>query len=226
MRGPNHMVGDAGFYCLLDHSDPAKCQKLNPVSTPIAQPSNVPRSKRNPKKRLPKRKGPLTKKQLLAERYAQNSEYYREPQGSESNAASTQENEPRGTLSRGFSSAWINETIATRWNQESASSQSDPLSDLNKYLSDNLEQTHGVVAWWGGSAIPCERTLSSAGLTGTDRRDRLNVVTFEALQILKDGYKSGRVISNPEEPTVMGGESDEEEMDFLMQFTPQVLVAP
>ncbi|KAG8911049.1 hypothetical protein FRC02_006838, partial [Tulasnella sp. 418] len=70
MRDPNHMVasGDAGFYCLLDHTDPTKCQKLNPVPTPTAQPSNVPRSKRNPKKGLPKRKGPLTKKQLLAER--------------------------------------------------------------------------------------------------------------------------------------------------------------
>ncbi|KIJ25800.1 hypothetical protein M422DRAFT_88439, partial [Sphaerobolus stellatus SS14] len=42
-----------------------------------------------------------------------------------------------------------------------------------------------------GSAVASERTFSSAGITGTDRRNRLLPETFEALQILKSGYKNG-----------------------------------
>ena len=42
-----------------------------------------------------------------------------------------------------------------------------------------------------GSAVPCERKFSSAGITGTDRRNRLTPATFEALQILKAAYMDG-----------------------------------
>ncbi|KIJ33584.1 hypothetical protein M422DRAFT_128513, partial [Sphaerobolus stellatus SS14] len=42
-----------------------------------------------------------------------------------------------------------------------------------------------------GSAVPCERCFSSSGQTGTNRRNRLLPKTFEALQILKNAYKSG-----------------------------------
>ncbi|KIJ37042.1 hypothetical protein M422DRAFT_178454, partial [Sphaerobolus stellatus SS14] len=42
-----------------------------------------------------------------------------------------------------------------------------------------------------GSAVASERTFSSAGITGTDQRNRLLPETFEALQILKSGYKNG-----------------------------------
>ncbi|KAG8945541.1 hypothetical protein FRC03_001709 [Tulasnella sp. 419] len=107
------------------------------------------------------------------------------------------------------------------WYQESRSSEKDPLSELNKYLSDNLEQTHNVVAWWGMNQHRYP-TMACIAL------DYLPIQgsTVPLLQILKDGYKSGRVISNPAEPVAVGGELDQEEMDFLMQFTPQVLAAP
>ncbi|KIJ48109.1 hypothetical protein M422DRAFT_163178, partial [Sphaerobolus stellatus SS14] len=42
-----------------------------------------------------------------------------------------------------------------------------------------------------GSAVASERTFSSAGITGTDRRNRLRPETFEALQVLKSGYRNG-----------------------------------
>jgi hypothetical protein len=42
-----------------------------------------------------------------------------------------------------------------------------------------------------GSATASERAFSSGGLTGTARRNRLNVRLFEALQLLKGAYRSG-----------------------------------
>ncbi|KAG8915254.1 hypothetical protein FRC02_004590, partial [Tulasnella sp. 418] len=69
-----------------------------------------------------------------------------------------------------------------------------------------------------GSSVPCERIFSSAGLTGTDRRNRLNSVTFEALQVLKAGYKSGLVITNVEEPENFRGEVGDGEMDLLVAY--------
>ena len=42
-----------------------------------------------------------------------------------------------------------------------------------------------------GSAVASERAFSSGGRTGTRLRNRLKPETFEALQILKDGYRTG-----------------------------------
>lgn len=44
-----------------------------------------------------------------------------------------------------------------------------------------------------GSATPSERAFSSGGLTGTKRRNRLKPEVFEALQLLKSGYRNGRI---------------------------------
>jgi len=44
-----------------------------------------------------------------------------------------------------------------------------------------------------GSAVASERAFSGGALTGTKRRNRLNAKTFEALQILKSGYRNGHI---------------------------------
>ena len=44
-----------------------------------------------------------------------------------------------------------------------------------------------------GSAVASERAFSSGKITGTARRNRLKPETFEALQLLKDGYRTGLV---------------------------------
>ena len=44
-----------------------------------------------------------------------------------------------------------------------------------------------------GSATPSERAFSSAGLTGTKYRNRLNGMVFESLQLLKSAYHNGHI---------------------------------
>jgi hAT family C-terminal dimerisation region len=44
-----------------------------------------------------------------------------------------------------------------------------------------------------GSSVPSERVFSSGGLTGTRLRGRLSPQIFEALQILKSGYRNGHI---------------------------------
>ena len=44
-----------------------------------------------------------------------------------------------------------------------------------------------------GSTVPSERAFSSGGLTATTRRNRLSGDIFEALQILKSGYRNGHI---------------------------------
>ena len=44
-----------------------------------------------------------------------------------------------------------------------------------------------------GSAVASERAFSSGGLTATARRNRLSGDIFEALQILKSGYRNGHI---------------------------------
>jgi hypothetical protein len=44
-----------------------------------------------------------------------------------------------------------------------------------------------------GSSTPSERTFSSAGLTGTKYRNRLNREVFESLQLLKSVYRNGHI---------------------------------
>ena len=47
-----------------------------------------------------------------------------------------------------------------------------------------------------GSATASERAFSSGGLTGTARRNRLNVNLFEALQLLKSAYRNSTFVSS------------------------------
>ena len=44
-----------------------------------------------------------------------------------------------------------------------------------------------------GSSVPSERAFSSGSLTATARRNRLKGDIFEALQILKSGYRNGHI---------------------------------
>jgi hypothetical protein len=44
-----------------------------------------------------------------------------------------------------------------------------------------------------GSSVPSERAFSSGGLTGTRLRGRLSPDIFEALQVLKSGYRNGHI---------------------------------
>ncbi|KAG8911673.1 hypothetical protein FRC02_006471, partial [Tulasnella sp. 418] len=155
-------------------------------------------------------------------------------------AAITRPTEP--SVSQGFSTASMASRLQSRLRREASQVEGDPLHELNMYLSDPLVPMpfDVVVKWWGmnqhryptmacmaldylpiqGSAVPCERKFSSAGLTGTNWRNRLNSVTFEALQILKSAYKSGQISANNTEKPEVGGELDDEEIDLLMAFIP------
>ena len=42
-----------------------------------------------------------------------------------------------------------------------------------------------------GSSVASERAFSSGGRTGTKLRNRLKPDTFQAVQLLKDGYRTG-----------------------------------
>ena len=44
-----------------------------------------------------------------------------------------------------------------------------------------------------GSAVASECAFSSGKRTGTARRNKLNGQTFEALQLLKDAYRTGMI---------------------------------
>ena len=47
-----------------------------------------------------------------------------------------------------------------------------------------------------GSAVPSERAFSSGGLTTTACRNRHSDEIFEALQILKSGYRNGHICAS------------------------------
>ena len=49
-----------------------------------------------------------------------------------------------------------------------------------------------------GSAVASEQAFSSGGRTGTKLRNRLTAETFEALQILKDAYRTGMIKTDEE----------------------------
>ena len=49
-----------------------------------------------------------------------------------------------------------------------------------------------------GSSVPSERAFSSGGMTGTKLRNQLDPDTFEALQMLKAGYRNGVLTSADE----------------------------
>ncbi|KIJ30903.1 hypothetical protein M422DRAFT_103827, partial [Sphaerobolus stellatus SS14] len=109
-----------------------------------------------------------------------------------------------------YAQEWMRTAVRGRLLTER--SQRKPRQELEDYLTSPLEEKcDDVVRWWGqhqhqyptlariardylaiqASAVASERTFSSAGITGTDRRSCLLPETFEALQILKSGYKNG-----------------------------------
>ena len=49
-----------------------------------------------------------------------------------------------------------------------------------------------------GSATPSERAFSSGGTTGTAKRNRLKPDVFEALQLLKSGYRNRHLAADKE----------------------------
>lgn len=57
-----------------------------------------------------------------------------------------------------------------------------------------------------GSSVASERAFSSGGLTGTLLRNQLTPEHFEALQILKSGYKRGIISAVTEANKVLDGE--------------------
>jgi hypothetical protein len=46
-----------------------------------------------------------------------------------------------------------------------------------------------------GSSVPSEHAFSLDGITGTPTHNQLSPETFEALQLLKGGYRTGVLIS-------------------------------
>jgi hypothetical protein len=66
-----------------------------------------------------------------------------------------------------------------------------PLAPFHS-ISHHLSYCKGYLAIQG-SAVASERAFSSGGITGTTRRNWLLPTTFEALQLLKSGYRQGHI---------------------------------
>lgn len=60
-------------------------------------------------------------------------------------------------------------------------------------VSDTLEDGKLAIQ---GSATPSEHAFSSGGTTGTAKRNRLKPEVFEALQLLKGGYRNGHIAAD------------------------------
>jgi hypothetical protein len=113
-----------------------------------------------------------------------------------------------------FGAAWMREAVASRIAEEAQ--DADPYHELDAYLASPLEpfeslEEVGVIKWWKdhgvvyptlarmardflavpGSSTASERQFSSARHIGTEFRNRLTPAVFEAVQILKGGYKAG-----------------------------------
>ncbi|KAJ8457093.1 hypothetical protein ONZ45_g18454 [Pleurotus djamor] len=116
-----------------------------------------------------------------------------------------------------YGHTWMRSKVQSR--TETESRKVNPRDELKAYLDSPLElEITDVVRWWGhhssqyptlariardylaiqGSATPSERAFSSAGITGTARRNRLTPKIFEALQILKAAYRNGHVSATEE----------------------------
>jgi hypothetical protein len=111
--------------------------------------------------------------------------------------------------------------IASRHAQDD--DESDPYRELNTYLQAPLEPFRSlndtdVINWWKdhavvyptlvkmardylaicGSSTASERQFSSARHIGTDFRNRLTPTMFEAIQLLKGGYKASVISAHLE----------------------------
>ncbi|GLB42145.1 putative hAT family C-terminal dimerisation region [Lyophyllum shimeji] len=118
---------------------------------------------------------------------------------------------------QGYGSSWLRAALRPRVEKEVVAR--DPRQELKDYLDCPLERDlPDPIRWWGhhasqypilarmardylaiqGSSVPSERAFSSGGLTGTLLRNQLTPKTFEALQILKSGYKHGIIKADEE----------------------------
>jgi hypothetical protein len=113
-----------------------------------------------------------------------------------------------------YGSAWIQSAVASRVAEEAEGT--DPRQELQTYLTAALEHHRvladtAVIKWWKdhsvvyptlarmardflavpGSSTASERQFSSARHIGTDFRNRISPTMFEAVQVLKGGYKAG-----------------------------------
>ncbi|KIP03169.1 hypothetical protein PHLGIDRAFT_78013 [Phlebiopsis gigantea 11061_1 CR5-6] len=115
---------------------------------------------------------------------------------------------------RGYGSTWMRKVLSSRISSERDAY--DPFDEVRRYFNSPLEpEGTDPIAWWGlhsaeyvvmshmardylaiqGSSVASEHAFSSGGRTGTALRNRLTPETFEALQILKDGYRTGIIKS-------------------------------
>ncbi|KIJ25390.1 hypothetical protein M422DRAFT_193528, partial [Sphaerobolus stellatus SS14] len=110
----------------------------------------------------------------------------------------------------GYGASWLAASV-----QRSLASQqhyAGPRGELKQYFgSPVVVGDEDIVVWWGlhsneyptvaciardfltiqGSSVPCKCCFSSSRQTGTTQCNSLLPKTFEALQILKNAYKSG-----------------------------------
>ncbi|EED80198.1 predicted protein [Postia placenta Mad-698-R] len=110
---------------------------------------------------------------------------------------------------KGYGTKWIQDAVRKRVENERKTH--NPCKKLKKYVDGHLEVDIDLVKWWGnqtgqyptlshiardyltiqGSAVSSERVFLSGGRTGTKDRNQLAPATFEALQIVKDAYRTG-----------------------------------
>jgi hAT family C-terminal dimerisation region len=120
-----------------------------------------------------------------------------------------------------YGAAWMQSAITSRIAQEAQ--DTDPFCELEGYLMSPLEPfcslpDVAVIWWWKdhsivyptltrmardflaipSSSTASERQFSSAQHIGTDFRNRLSPTMFEAMQMLKGGYKAGIISAHLE----------------------------
>jgi hypothetical protein len=120
-----------------------------------------------------------------------------------------------------YGAAWMQSALASRLAEDA--DDDDPRKELRAYLESPLEpfrtlSDSGVIVWWRDHsviyptvskmardylAIPAsstasERQFSSGRHIGTDFRNRLSPEMFEAVQVLKGGYKAGVISAHLE----------------------------
>lgn len=120
-----------------------------------------------------------------------------------------------------YGADWMRSAVASRVAEEAQTT--DPRKELRSYLDSPLEphdslKDPAVLKWWKdhqivyptlarmardfhavpASSAASERQFSSARHVGTDFRNRLTPGMFEAVQVLKGGYKAGMLSAHIE----------------------------
>jgi hypothetical protein len=120
-----------------------------------------------------------------------------------------------------YGTAWMQSAVASRIAEEAQ--DADPYNELEAYLTSPLEPwptlpNAVLIKWWKdhsvvyptlarmardylavpGSSTASERQFSSARHISTDFRNRITPALFEAVQVLKGGYKGGTLSAHIE----------------------------